>query len=188
MKLGLIKAKTPACVDCGGETVRQVRFLDGKWLTFYVCVECPSEVAAKDLRLRLNRRVMCGIRYRMRSHELRDLFRTECHRAMRQSGFDLDVAKFCMGHGGQIDPNKYDKIMHDVPATLIEYRKALPFLNVLSEDPRKIERSEVESQLEASEAKVDVLSKEVADLRRKMKVLDDSELLEALKEIKRKKE
>jgi len=104
---------------------------------------------------------------------------------MRQSGFDLDVAKFCMGHGSQIDPNKYDKIMHDVPATLIEYRKALPFLNVLSEDPRKIARSEVESQLEASEAKVDVLSKEVAVMKKKMKVLDDPRLLEILEALEK---
>jgi len=111
---------------------------------------------------------------------------------MRQSGFDLDVAKFCMGHGSQIDPNKYDKIMHDLPATLAEYRKALPFLNILSEDPRKISRSEVQDQLEASEAKVDVLSKEVAELRREHKdiqaVRDNLPLLLELVEKAKKKE
>jgi len=59
--------------------------------------------------------------------------------------------------------------MRDKSYGLEQYRKALPMLNILSEDPRKISRSEVHEQLEASEAKVDVLSKEVAELRREHK-------------------
>lgn len=177
IKLGLIKAKTPPCMDCGGETVKQRHNpRDAPDRTFYLCLKCGRERLASEYRISQSQ--YCGIRYRMRTHELRDLFKTECHAAMRFVGFDLDVAKFCMGHGSQIDPNKYDKIMHDVPATLNEYRKALPFLNVLSEEPRKVDRSQIDIELEASRDQVNLLSKEVAVLRRQAS--ENREVMELL--------
>ena len=175
LKLGLIKAKTPVCVECGGETVRQVRFVE-KWTTFYVCVDCGHEATVEDLGL--DRRVLCGIRYRMRSHELRDLFRTEWHRAQSVFGVDGDAGEFFMGHS--IDPLKYDKIMRDKSFGLEQYRRAMPMLNILSEDPRKIKRSEVHAQLEASEAKADAMAKRLAELERVVKKFQHPKILEVL--------
>lgn len=66
---------------------------------------------------------------------------------MTYAGFDMDVAKFMMGHGRQIDPNKYDKIVRDIQYTTSEFRKAMPFLNVLSESPMEMSRPEVDEQM-----------------------------------------
>lgn len=138
IRTGIIKRKTPKCLDCKGETVRQVERKGNSEKVYYLCTACQVRRHASEFQEFINPHHHGGIRYRMRTHEIRDLFRTEFHRASRYTGVDLDVAKFCMGHGSQIDPNKYDKIMRDIPATLDEYRKALPFLNILSEEPRKI--------------------------------------------------
>jgi len=187
-QLGLIKPKTPPCLDCKGETVKHSHRLNGKEKTFYLCVKCGLDKRASEYGL--NHKVLSGIRYRMKTHEVRDLFRTEWHRAQRMFGVDADVGRFMMGH--TIDSLKYDKIMKDVEATTAEFRKAMPMFNILSEDPRKISRSEVQEQLEASEAKVDVLSKEVAELRREHKdiqaVRDNLPLLLELVDKAKKKE
>ncbi len=73
-------------------------------------------------------------------HELRDLFRTRWHK----SAADPVVAEFLMGH--QVDPLGYNKAMKDEGYTKIEYLKALPWLNILSEDPSKVPRELHERQ------------------------------------------
>ncbi len=175
MQLGLISAKTPACVDCGGQTVKRRVQKEGD-KTFYLCVECGSEKSAESYGI--SKGDYSGIRYRMRTHELRDLFKTEWHRASAVFGVDLHAADFFMGH--TVDALMYDKLMRDKVFALDQYQKAMPMLNILSDDPRRMSRTEVHKQLEASEAKVDALAKELGELRKKMKVLDDPKLLEIL--------
>jgi len=175
MKLGFINPKTPKCVECGGETVkmrRQKRINADKKsdLTYYVCLGCGLDRLANEYGV--NQAEYTSIRYRMRTHEIRDLFRTEWHRGQTFFGVDPDVGEFMMGH--TIDELAYDKIMRDKSYTLDQYRKAMPMLNILSEDPRKISRSEVNTQLEASEAKVELLGREVAELRRKVELSDEA--------------
>jgi len=68
-----------------------------------------------------------GSRYGYNPHEMRDLARSLWH----QSGADRDVAEFIMGHN--VDPLKYDKIYTLDPNWVKEqYRKALPYLNIIS--------------------------------------------------------
>jgi len=62
---------------------------------------------------------------------------------------------------------------------LEQYRKALPWLNVLSEDPRKVDRSEVDERLEAQKSETKVLKREVK-MRRLLDNLRLTELLEKL--------
>jgi len=64
---------------------------------------------------------------------------------------------------------------------LEQYRKALPWLNVLSEDPRKVDRSEVDERLEAQKSETKVLKREVK-MRR---LLDNSCLTELLEKLEK---
>ena len=102
----------------------------------------------------------------MRIHEIRDLFRTEFHRAQTYSGADADCAEFFLEH--IIDPLKYDKIMRDKKYAMEQYRKALPWLNILSEDPRKIDRTDYEAQREADRAERKSMSDEMVKMKREM--------------------
>jgi len=169
LKLGLIRRKTPACLDCGGETVRKRSRATGRDLVYYVCVSCQRERPASDYGR--NQKDFGSIRYRMKTHEIRDLFRTEFHRAQTYAGVDADCAEFFMGHS--IDPLKYDKIMRDRKYALEQYRKALPWLNILSENPRVVDRSEVSDELEAQKAETELLKRELAKLKRDREGLDD---------------
>lgn len=180
-KVGIIKRYTPACLDCGGETVRQEK--PSKSVN-YVCTVCQSEYTTKDYGV--TPQVQGGIRYRAKTHELRDLFRTEFHRAQTYANADPAVAEFCMGHTSTIDPLKYDKIMHDASYTLSEYRKALPYLNIMSEDPRTVPRTEIDKELEAYKAESMVLRKEVLGLQEKVRSIEDA-FEERWRELKQRK-
>ena len=176
IKAGVITQKTWPCLDCGGETVKRIRNYDGSVRTYYICTAChvrhgadEYDVAEKDWG---------GIRYRVRTHELRDLFRTQWHRAQRYAGVDPDDGEFHLGH--TIDPDKYDKIMNDVSEARRQYRLALPWLNVLSEEPDKLSRTEVDEELAAQNAKVEVLSRELAEVKR---LLQSPELLAHLRRV-----
>jgi integrase len=74
-----------------------------------------------------------SIRYGKNPHELRDVFRTRWHK----SGADSLCAEFFMGH--EIDPLGYNKAMDDEDYTRKEHRKAERWLNVLSDDPTKVD-------------------------------------------------
>jgi len=52
-------------------------------------------------------------------------------------------------------------------------RKALSWLNVLSGDPCKIDRSEVEEDLEAQKAKTDAVTRRMIELERQMRETQD---------------
>lgn len=168
---GVIKPFTPLCSKCYSETVK---VFDGRKVR-YKCKECNNEDSASEIS-----DTFTNVRYGVNPHEIRDLMRSRWH----VSGADGDVAEFMMGHN--IDPNNYNKFMKIEPwYPLQEYRKALPWLNIVSQDPSKVDRTEIDSKLESSEAKVDALSSELALLKRKLKVLDDPVLLEALKALRK---
>lgn len=183
-KLGILKAYTPKCPDCGEETVKKHHRKEGrKWL-YYLCTACQSEHLPAEFEH--ERKEWTHVRYRLRTHELRDLFRTEFHRAQTYNGADPDAAEFFMGHG--IDSLMYDKIMRDKSYGLQQYRKAMSFLNILSEDPRKVDRTEIDSKLESQKAREEALSSRIVELERKMAVLDDPLVLEAIRDARKKKE
>ena len=72
------------------------------------------------------------VRYGKNPHEMRDLFRTR----WQKSGAAPEVAEFLMGH--IIDPLEYNKAMRDRDYTSMEYMKAEPWLNIMSEEPEKM--------------------------------------------------
>lgn len=67
-----------------------------------------------------------GIRYGKNLHEVRDVFRSQWEKSPAKGS----VAEFMMGH--QIDPLEYNKACRDESWTLKEYRKALPFFQIIS--------------------------------------------------------
>jgi len=180
-KLGIVKAYTPKCLDCGGETVKRHHRKKGEKRLYYLCTACQSEHLPSEFKG--EREEWSHICYKLRTHELRDLFRTEFHRAQTYNGADPDAAEFFMGH--MTDPLMYDKIMRDKSYGLQQYRRAMPFLNVLSEEPRKIDRVELDERDKRRDAQIDALSRELASVKR---VLDDPLLLEAIRDLRKRKE
>lgn len=166
LEAGVIKFKTPSCRVCGGETLRMraSNAIEGEYTPkkdrgkiVYVCKECGDIVWARDLE-------NFGIsnRYGVNPHEIRDLMRSRWH----LSGADPLVAEFMMQHDEQVDPNHYNKFAKYEPSyPIMEYKKALGWLNVLSNDPNKVDRSEVQDQLEAHSVEVELLKKEMAHYR-----------------------
>lgn len=91
-------------------------------------------------------------RYGRNMHELRDLFRTR----WRPSEADVEVAEFFMGHS--IDELGYDKSPWSYQDWFEEqYRKAMPWMNIISEDPEVMRMSDVKRM--QREIKTDIESK-----------------------------
>lgn len=165
VETSVIQQITPECSRCNGETVRirkshpKLKGKDGKPLRkiAYKCKECASIVWAKDsnFNYRTNR-------YGVNPHEIRDLMSSR----WPQSGADRAVREYIMGHPRRVDPNLYEKIKYQQGFAETEYRKALPWLNVLSCDPLKVDRTEIDSKLEARDAEVEVLRREVAKFKK----------------------
>jgi len=151
---GVLKPKPRPCKNCGSDAFPVRQQTDGRKQVFYECRKCgaltPSTAYGFTPR-------NCGsIRYDFGCHELRDTFKSEWH----YSGADLRLADFCMGH--EIDPLLYNKVMRLHPEFLEEvYRIAEPYLNILSEEPRKISRAEFAGELESSRQKISELQQQV---------------------------
>jgi len=173
VKAGVIKQCTPACPLCGGDMVRERD--EGRKIV-YVCRECGECLgAAESSRLKH----MSSVRYGVNPHEIRDLMRSRWH----LSGADALVAEFMMQH--EIDENGYNKFMKYEPSyPIVEYRKALPWLNVLSKDPNRVDRSEVQSDLEAQRGETELLKRELARVQKEAREREDK-LLERFERIER---
>jgi hypothetical protein len=163
-RVGLITPPTPSCRSCGGSTIRtrRRRLIDGNSLirVSYLCKACGAdEFSSPDFCIPIN------TRYGVSGHELRDLFRTEWQR----SSADPVCAEFFLGH--DIDPNHYNKIMKLHPEWAEEqYVEAMPFLNIVSEDPRKVGLERVR-ELEEKTAEIEDLKREMADQQQNIKNL-----------------
>lgn len=179
-KAGLIKKPYPKCPECGADTIRRRRRPGrrghqryGK--TVYHCTnpKCGIKTpASREYHLPKT------IRYKVHAHEMRDLFRSE---------WDLSAAKgvcaeFFMGHN--IDPNMYNKIMKLHPEWSEEqYALAEPFLNVISQDPRKVSLN----KFQQLEQKIVELEKRNVELKERLNgyALSDSQVADLLKRIER---
>ena len=75
-------------------------------------------------------------------HELRDLFKSR----FEKSGASNNASEFFLGH--VIDPQEYNKAFRDVDYARRQYRKALPWLNILSGDPEKVPLDSLEEERE----------------------------------------
>ena len=166
VEAGVIKQFSPECDKCRGETVRilkshpKLKGKDGKPLRkiAYKCKECRNTDWAYELKTKFN-----NVRYGVNPHEIRDLMRSR----WRESGAKIVVAEFMMEHN--IDPNEYDKMKYTPVDAIAEYRKALPFLNVLSKDPNKVDRSTIDAELEGYRAESEVLRRELQTVKDELK-------------------
>lgn len=82
------------------------------------------------------------VRYRIHAHEIRDTYRTEWNLTPAKP----IIAEFCMGH--QIDPNNYNKLFHRPEYVEEQWKLALPYLNILSENPRAIKMKDINAIVE----------------------------------------
>ena len=105
-------------------------------------------------------------------HELRDLFRTRWEKSPAKPS----VAEFLMGH--RVDPLEYNKAMRDEDYVRREYLKALPWLNVLSEEPEKVSRADLEEERYKMQRQLEELRETVRALQRAMEVLQKRRVLE----------
>jgi hypothetical protein len=118
-----------------------------------------------------------GVRYGKNPHELRDLFRTRWER----SGVKGLAAEYFMGH--VVDPLDYNKAYRDEEYTRALYLEAEPWLNLLSEEPEKVSRTEHEKHLREIK---EVQDKRIAELEAQQAITDRQ--LEALMESLRERE
>jgi len=126
----------------------------------YQCKEAESHLTwASEIDAK---KQFTGVRYGVNPHEIRDLSKSRFH----ISGADLDVWEFMAEH--EIDPNKYDKFMKLEPWYPIqEYRKFLPWANILSCDPERVSRTEVDEELDSLRAEIS----QIPLLRRELELL-----------------
>jgi len=108
-----------------------------------------------------------GTRYGKNLHELRDLFRSR----WQKSPADPLASEFFMGH--EVDPNEYNKAFDDEAYSRRQYRRALEWLNVLSEDPESIPLDEHERQLD----RIDALERRIEGMQ---PASDEVEILKAM--------
>jgi len=83
-------------------------------------------------------------RYGKNLHEIRDVARTWWKRGPA----DLNLAEFMMGHSESLDPNNYEKIYRDQTYARREYRKNLPYVNLVSEDPTQMPVEKYEADMD----------------------------------------
>ena len=137
IQVGVIKRWTPSCPKCGGETRYSRTWRGKKQPTLYVCNKCGKETRASEVEIPRD------VRYQVHVHEMRDTFRSEWDLSPARSV----CAEFFLGH--DIDPNNYNKIMKLHPEWAEnQYALAEPFLNIMSEDPRRITTDRLEAEVE----------------------------------------
>ena len=163
---GLTEQFTPACPKCGGQTIRRILTYpkldaDGqkRKKRAYICRECGEKTFACDLGEAWMRKIAAH-RTGKHPHEIRDLMSSR----WAMSGADRVVREGVLGHG--LDPNDYEKFKYQTGFAEREYRKALPYLNILSEDPEKISRSQVDAELEGTKRELELMRSELGKMRR----------------------
>jgi len=167
IKVGVIKRWTPPCPECGTETrYERTRRGKEKLVTRYICNKCGRETLASEIEIPRD------VRYQVHVHEMRDTFRSE---------WDLSPARsvcveFFMGHN--IDQNQYNKIMKLHPEWAEnQYALAESFLNIMSEDPRRITvdrleaevKKRVRERLANEHGRLEKLERDLQDLRAQIK-------------------
>jgi len=136
---GIVEKKTPPCPKCGGKTRKIWKRRPDLDVTYsklhYLCRRCGHLAPAGG-----DMRISSSVRYGVNPHELRDTAKSTWYRASPEKW----LADFFMGH--DVDPNHYNKAMKIFPDWVEDcYREALPWLNILSEDPEKVPRRQYDA-------------------------------------------
>jgi len=171
--VGIIELNTPTCIMCSSKTrkIRRNHRVDGKRTTktSYLCLKCGHVEPASETY-----RTPPETRYGAHPHELRDLAKSNWWRSQPEKW----LADFFMGH--IIDTNRYNKAMKIFPDWMEEqYLNALPWLNILSEDPETVPVKEINqirtelAQLKSQSFEMDILRSEVKELKDMIKLIYD---------------
>ncbi len=124
-----------------------------------------------------------GNRYGKNLHELRDTFRSKATGICAEERIPPSIFEFMMGH--QVDKNLYDKYCDDKVAMKIQYRKAIPYLNIMTSnralglyDEEEVEKEREIVRKSAKEKSVEDLRIDNLELQQKYDIM--SEKLDAL--------
>lgn len=185
-RTGVIEPKAPACPECQGSCRKQLVSEKSRWYkdtksrTKYVCNKCGHVFPATSE----TRRLLQGCRYGVSPHELRDLFRSE----LETSPAKGIVGEFLLGHN--VDVNSYNKFFKTSPEWVeAQYNLVAPWLNILSEDPRKVSVNQVTDLMQ----KVERLEQQNVELKTRLNGFtlgsdQMSELLDRIKKLEEKAE
>lgn len=118
----------------------------------------PVSVATfRQTWLRLTRRIGVvpkrkgcpGVKYGYSPHDTRDIAKSLLHTNAKAEGFDMDCAKFWLGH--TVDPLGYDKFYNDQEYVRKQYLIAEKYLNIIS-TPLERERPDLQKRIEKLQA------------------------------------
>ena len=119
-----------------------------------------------------------GNRYGKNLHELRDTFRSKATSYYLKEQIPLSVFEFMMGH--QVDKNEYDKYCKDEVAVRIQYRKAIPYLNIMTSNKalglyteEEVDKERESVRKSAKEASMEELIIDNLKLQKQMDALND---------------
>ena len=161
VEAGIVRRFTPDCKKCAGQTVWRRRMYLGEKMVCYVCLKCGTVQFACELGQEWRRR-LSRVRYGKHPHETRDLMSSR----WGMSGADRVVREGIMGH--VLDPNDYEKFKYQEGYAEAEYRRFLPYANIMTEDPLKVDRRVVDEEL-------DSLRREIAQIPVLMRKLEELE-------------
>lgn len=101
-----------------------------------------------------------GNRYGKNPHELRDTMRSKATGICAEERIPTTIFEFFMGH--QIDKNEYDKYCKDEVTVKRQYRKAIPYLNIMTSNKALglYDEEEVEKESEVQRQKIKKLEAE----------------------------
>jgi len=118
-----------------------------------------------------------GNRYGKNPHELRDTFRSKATGICAEERIPPTMFEFFMGH--RIDKNLYDKYCNDKVAVKIQYRKAIPYLNIMTSNKalglyteEEVEKERESARKSDQEASMEELRADNLKLQKQMDALN----------------
>jgi len=119
-----------------------------------------------------------GNRYGKNPHEMRDTFRSKTTGICAEERIPPTMFEFMMGH--KVDKNEYDKYCNDEVAVKIQYRKAIPYLNIMTSNKalglyteEDVEKERESARKSTQEASMEELRSDNLKLQNKLDVLSE---------------
>jgi len=123
----------------------------------------------EKLRLIKKKGSSVGNRYGKNLHEMRDLFRSRWEKSPASGA----AAEFFMGHA--VDPLEYNKALRDEDYASLQYLKAEPYLNIMSQNPTVIpvvELEKLKQEQSNSNQKLSEIIASISELHKRLEKLE----------------